>query len=148
MTLDEAIYSFFHQTEEMAQVRRLLSEILKQIEGTQDGTMVAFAIKEIDIVRIMLLYEYELLDTAHIIPEEYLSTYYARRIEIERMTAIQIQGHRRELTELQDHIRDENARKIIETAMEMLAKADNLLGLMIDRLKQHVINEKNEKIVH
>jgi hypothetical protein len=148
MTLAEATHRLFHQTEEMAEVRGRLSEILTQVEDTPDGTLVAFAIKEIDIVRIMLLYEYELLDTAHIILEEYLSAYYARRIEIERMTVLQIQGRKRELTELRGHIVHENGRKILETAAEILAKTDHLLGQVIDELEQHVINDKDGNIVH
>ncbi len=125
-----------------------MSEILKIVEGTEDGALVTFAAKEIDIVRITLLYEYELLDTGNIVLDAYASSYYARRVEILRMTVEQIRGHTRELGGIRQSTSHEQARQVMDEGMKNMKAAGQILDRVIDRFEQRILKESDKQTTH
>jgi len=106
------------------------------------------SIKEIDIIRITLLYEYELLDTSAVVQAEHLSLYYDRRLEILLMTKEQILGHYEELQGCSKHITYKEALQGIYRAAEVIDSASRLLDDITEMLDQHIMKQRSDKTMH
>jgi len=106
------------------------------------------SIKEIDIIRITLLYEYELLDTSAVVQTEHLSLYYDRRLEILLMTKEQILGHYEELQGCSKHITYKEALQGIYRAAEVIDSASRLLDDITEMLDQHIMKQRSDKTMH
>ena len=148
MALGELISSLYDLTEALMRVRQRLSEILGNAGGTTDEPLITFAVKEIDIVRISLLYEYELLDTGNVVLDAYVSSYYARRVEILRMTGEQVRGHKQELEQIRKTIFHDEARKLIAQGTEIVHTACELLDSVIENIEQRILRDRDSQTTH
>jgi hypothetical protein len=93
LKLDNIILQLFEQSEELFVIRNNLLKMVELSNEEADQYHVSLLIKEIDLIRLTLLHEYELLDMSRIVQEEYTHLYYARRIEILQLSTQQIGRH-------------------------------------------------------
>ena len=148
VSLEDTIQKLFYHAESLAGIRHTLAEILHGVRGDHDESVIILGIKEIDLVRTMLLYEYELLDTASIISDSYHLSYYARRLEILRMTVKQIQSHHNVFYEKTGQLDSKKAKEAVSRGADILLSSIKNLGKIIDSLEQSIIMEKKDRTTH
>jgi hypothetical protein len=145
---DDITSALFEKTEDLVEVRHRLSQALDSTEDPRDQCLIPMAIRQLDIVRITLLYEYELLDTSNIIQEEYLTSYFARRIEILQMTREQLLGHCRELQKMADHMGRTVGREQIERCLDIILSSQQCLDRIVKSLEQNIVLHRERHTTH
>ena len=148
MKLKKIISQLFELSEELVAIRNSLQEASRAATNHDELLNISLSIKEIDIIRITLLYEYELLDTSAVVQTEHLSLYYDRRLEILLMTKEQILGHYKELQGWTKHITYNEVLHEIYRAPEVIASALRLLDDIIEVLNQHIMKQRSDKTMH
>ena len=93
MELSSLIPQLFEQSEKLLAIRNNLRKMLEVAEGQNHQRCLSLVIKDIDLIRLTVLYEYELLDTSRIVQDEFIHLYYGRRLEILQLSREQIRGH-------------------------------------------------------
>ncbi|MBW2318741.1 MAG: hypothetical protein JRD47_02990 [Deltaproteobacteria bacterium] len=148
MKLKRVISQLFELSEELGAIRNSLQEASRVVTDHDELLNIYLSIKEIDIIRITLLYEYELLDTSAVVQTEHLSLYYDRRLEILLMTKEQILGHYEELQGCSKHITYKEALQGIYRAAEVIDSASRLLDDITEMLDQHIMKQRSDKTMH
>ena len=148
MKLKRVISQLFELSEELGAIRNSIQEASRVVTDHDELLNIYLSIKEIDIIRITLLYEYELLDTSAVVQTEHLSLYYDRRLEILLMTKEQILGHYEELHGCSKHITYKEALQGIYRAAEVIDSASRLLDDITEVLDQHIMKQRSDKTMH
>jgi len=148
LKLKRVISQLFELSEELGAIRNSLQEASRVVTDHDELLNIYLSIKEIDIIRITLLYEYELLDTSAVVQTEHLSLYYDRRLEILLMTKEQILGHYEELQGCSKHITYKEALQGIYRAAEVIDSASRLLDDITEMLDQHIMKQRSDKTMH
>ena len=148
MKLKRVISQLFELSEELGAIRNSLQEASRVVTDHDELLNIYLSIKEIDIIRITLLYEYELLDTSAVVQTEHLSLYYDRRLEILLMTKEQILGYYEELQGCSKHITYKEALQGIYRAAEVIDSASRLLDDITEMLDQHIMKQRSDKTMH
>ncbi|MBW2195515.1 MAG: hypothetical protein JRF28_10705 [Deltaproteobacteria bacterium] len=148
MKLKRVISQLFELSEELGAIRNSLQEASRVVTDHDELLNIYLSIKEIDIIRITLLYEYELLNTSAVVQTEHLSLYYDRRLEILLMTKEQILGHYEELQGCSKHITYKEALQGIYRAAEVIDSASRLLDDITEMLDQHIMKQRSDKTMH
>lgn len=136
-------HGFFDCSERLYAVR---CELLKGVDLNDDPDEqlhIFLPIKTVDVIRAMLLYEYELLDTSHVIYEELVPSYYARRVEILRMMKEQIGDHLKELDDLRSRISHRRVLDCIDQARSVIGSSSGLLNDTASFLEDVIISVRN-----
>jgi hypothetical protein len=148
MKLEEAVLRLFDYSEKLRSVRH---ELVSTVEGEISGSyrlQVSCAVKEIDIVRVTLLGEYELLDTVQIVRPEYRSAYFARRLEILRMTKAQLGIHLDEMIALGGSIQEAEIVHWIEVAGDLVRSSIEVVDTILDILGGEAIADRKGHTLH
>ena len=148
MKLKRVISQLFELSEELGAIRNSLQEASRVVTDHDELLNIYLSIKEIDIIRITLLYEYELLNTSAVVQTEHLPLYYDRRLEILLMTKEQILGHYEELQGCSKHITYKEALQGIYRAVEVIDSASRLLDDITEMLDQHIMKQRSDKTMH
>jgi len=148
LKLKRVISQLFELSEELGAIRNSLQEASRVVTDHDELLNIYLSIKEIDIIRITLLYEYELLNTSAVVQTEHLSLYYDRRLEILLMTKEQILGHYEELQGCSKHITYKEALQGIYRAAEVIDSASRLLDDITEMLDQHIMKQRSDKTMH
>jgi len=148
LKLKRVISQLFELSEELGAIRNSIQEASRVVTDHDELLNIYLSIKEIDIIRITLLYEYELLDTSAVVQAEHLSLYYDRRLEILLMTKEQILGHYEELQGCSKHITYKEALQGIYRAAEVIDSASRLLDDITEMLDQHIMKQRSDKTMH
>ena len=117
-------------------------------EGQNDQHRLSLVMKDIDLIRLTVLYEYELLDTSRIVQDEFIHLYYARRLEILRLSREQIRGHYNGLEGLCGGITHEQELREIDNAKEIVQSSLRLFDEIIRALEQDVVIEAEQQTRH
>ena len=148
MALTSLISEVFEQSEALLTVRNNLQALIKRATDQNDRFGLSLVIKEIDLIRLTLLYEYELLDTSHIVQEEFINLYYARRLEILKLSREQIRGHYDGLAGLCVGMRHEDALSQIALAREVVQVSLRLMDEIVRTLEQDIVIEGKQQTRH
>ncbi len=148
LRLKRVISQLFELSEELSVIRNSLQEASRVATDHDELLNIFLSIKEIDIIRITLLYEYELLDTSAIVQTEHLSLYYDRRLAILLMTKEQILGHYEELQGCVKHIMYKEVLQGIDRAAEVIDSALRLFDDIIEVLDQRVMEQRSDETMH
>ncbi len=148
MKLKRVISQLFELSEELGAIRNSIQEASRVVTDHDELLNIYLSTKEIDIIRITLLYEYELLDTSAVVQAEHLSLYYDRRLEILLMTKEQILGHYKELQGCSKHITYKEALQGIYRAAEVIDSALRLLDDITEVLDRHIMKQRSDKTMH
>lgn len=147
MKLEQAVADLFEHSEALRVVRDRLASTMKGVD-VLDRFQIACVVKEIDIVRVMLLGEYELLDTARIVDPEHLPAYHARRLEILEMTAAQLQIHSNEIASLSTELEEARVVHWKTTAVDLITSARTVIDRIITLLGREAMSERSDHTVH
>lgn len=142
------ISRLFDYCEQLYTVRADLTKAHDGVGDYLEQQHIGLSIKTVDLIRAMLLYEYELLDTSYVIQDEFLSSYYARRVEILVMTEEQIQGRSEELTALRHRISCPAALDCLDRATVLAALSVELLGDVVGLLQDHIMTRGQRETRH
>ena len=148
LELTKLISQLFERSEALLATRNNLQAVIELCNDQNDQYRLSLVIKEIDLIRLTVLYEYELLDTSHIVKEEYINLYYARRLEILQLSREQVRGHYDGLEGLCGGIRHEQGLNEIDHAKEIIQASLGLIGDIIRTLEQDVVIEAKEQTRH
>ncbi len=148
LELTNLISQLFEHSEELLATRNNLQAMIELCNDQNDQYRLSLVIKEIDLIRLTVLYEYELLDTSHIVQEEFINLYYARRLEILQLSRGQIRGHYDGLERLCGAIRYEQGLNEINHAKEIIQASLRLIDNIISTLEQDILTEAKEQTRH
>lgn len=148
MIFEESILKLFDNAERLRVLRSDLLTIADSIGGHSERLRLLLIIKTIDLLRIMLLYEYELLDTSPIIQNDCVSSYYARRIEILGMAREQIIGHLNELEDLRRQISSPQASDRIEQAGGIIRSSLQVVNDTVAFLENEIVAAGIDRTKH
>jgi hypothetical protein len=148
MVFEEWISQLFDNSERLHAVRSDLLKIADSISGHSEKLRIILSIKAIDLMRIMLLYEYELLDTSHVIQDDYVSSYYARRIEILVMAKEQISGQLKELEDLRRQIYHTRASDCIDQAGGIIGSSLRVVNDTVTFLENEIVAAGTDRTKH
>jgi hypothetical protein len=148
LELSSLISQLFEQSEKLLAIRNNLRKMIEVAEGQKDQHRLSLAIKDIDLIRLTLLYEYELLDTSRIVQDEFIPLYYARRLEILRLAREQIRGHYDGLEGLCGGITHKQELREIDKAMEIVQSSLRLFDDIIGTLEQDIVIEGEQQTRH
>ena len=147
MELANLISQLFEQSEKLLATRNNLQKMIELNDQT-DQYRLSLVIKEIDLIRLTVLYEYELLDTSRIVHEEFMNLYYARRLEILYLSREQICGHYDGLEGLCGGIRHEQGLNEVDKAKEIIQASLRLINDIIRTLEKDIVIEAKEQTRH
>ena len=139
VTFEARISLLFDNAERLYPIRSDLVKIADAVHGRSEQLAIILSVKVVDLMRITLLYEYELLDTSHVIRDDYVSSYYARRIDILVMTKEQILGHLKELQDLQRQISLASASDCIDQACEIIESSLHVVNETVAFLEKDIV---------
>ena len=148
MELSSLISQLFEQSEKLLAIRNKLRKMVEVREGQNDQHRLSLVIKDIDLIRLTLLYEYELLDTSRIVQDEFIHLYYARRLEILRLAREQIRGHYDGLEGLCGGMMHKQELREINHAMEIVQSSLRLFDDIIRTLEQEIVIEGEQQTRH
>lgn len=147
MKLEEAVVRLFESAEDLRSTRDDLIQVGKEMNEPERLHVLA-AVKEIDIVRVTLLGQHELLDTSNIIRPQYLFDYYARRLEILEPTRDQLLLHVREIVAIGRNAQDPQAVRKMEQARVQVDSSIEIIDAIIGILKDRSLAEGKDRILH
>lgn len=148
LELSSLISQLFEQSEKLLAIRNNLRKMVEVAEGQNDQHRLSLVIKEIDLIRLTLLYEYELLDTSRIVQDEFIHLYYGRRLEILRLAREQIHGHYDGLEGLCSGIMHKQALREINHAKEIVQSSLRLFDDIVRTLEQEIVIEAEQQTRH
>jgi hypothetical protein len=148
VVFEKCVLKLFDHSEELRVLRSDLLKTLDSIREKSERLQIVLFIKIVDLMRIMFLHEYELLDTSHIIQKDYMSSYYARRMEILIMTKAQISGHLKELEDLRDQISYPQALDCIDRAGGILSSSLQIVQDTIEVLENRIVASGMKRTKH
>ena len=148
MELSSLISQLFEQSEKLLAIRNKLRKMVEVREGQNDQHRLSLVIKEIDLIRLTLLYEYELLDTSRIVQDEFIHLYYARRLEILRLAREQIRGHYDGLEGLCGGMMHKQELREINHAKEIVQSSLRLFDDIVRTLEQEIVIEAEQQTRH
>jgi hypothetical protein len=148
LELTRLISQLFERSEALLATRNNLQAVIELCNDQTDQYRLSLVIKEIDLIRLTVLYEYELLETSHIVQEEFINLYYARRLEILQLSREQVRGHYDGLEGLCGGIRDEQGLNEIDHAKEIIQASLGLIDDIIRTLEQGIVIEAKEQTRH
>ena len=148
MELSSLIPQLFEQSEKLLAIRNNLRKMLEVAEGQNHQRCLSLVIKDIDLIRLTVLYEYELLDTSRIVQDEFIHLYYGRRLEILQLSREQIRGHYDGLEGLHGGVTHEQELREINHAKEIVQSSLRLFDDIIQTLEQHIVREAEQQTRH
>jgi len=148
LELSSLISQLFEQSEKLLAIRNNLRKMVEVPEGQNDQHRLSLVIKDIDSIRLTVLYEYELLDTSRIVQDEFIHLYYGRRLEILRLSREQIRGHYDGLEGLCGGITDKQDLREIDNAKEIVQSSLQLFDDIIRTLEQDILIEADQQTKH
>ncbi len=148
MELSSLIPQLFEQSEKLLAIRNNLRKMVEVGEGQNHRHRLSLVIKDIDLIRLTVLYEYELLDTSRIVQDEFIHLYYGRRLEILRLSREQMRGHYDGLEGLYGGIRDKQELREINHAKEIVQSSLRLFDDIIRTLEQGIVIEAEQHTRH
>ena len=148
MELSSLISQLFEQSEKLLAIRNNLRKMVEVPEGQNDQHRLSLIIKDIDSIRLTVLYEYELLDTSRIVQDEFIHLYYGRRLETLRLSREQIRGHYDGLEGLCGSITDKQDLREIDNAKEIVQSLLRLFDDIIRTLEEDILIEADQQTRH
>ena len=148
LELSSLISQLFEESEKLLAIRNNLRKMVEVPEGQNDQHRLSLVIKDIDSIRLTVLYEYELLDTSRIVQDEFIHLYYGRRLEILRLSREQIRGHYDGLEGLCGGITDKQDLREIDNAKEIVQSSLQLFDDIIRTLEQDILIEAERQTRH
>jgi hypothetical protein len=148
LELSSLIPQLFEQSEKLLAIRNNLRKMVEVPEGQNDQHPLSLVIKDIDLIRLTVLYEYELLDTSRIVQDEFIHLYYGRRLEILQLSREQIRGHYDGLEGLHGGVTHEQELREINHAKEIVQSSLRLFDDIIQTLEQHIVREAEQQTRH
>jgi hypothetical protein len=148
LELSSLTSQLFEQSEKLLVIRNNLRKMVEVPEGQNDQHRLSLVMKDIDLIRLTVLYEYELLDTSRIVQDEFIHLYYARRLEILRLSREQIRGHYNGLEGLCGGITHEQELREIDNAKEIVQSSLRLFDEIIRALEQDIVIEAEQQTRH
>lgn len=148
MELTSSISELFEQSEKLLATRNNLQKMVELSNVQNDQYRLSLVIKEIDLIRLTVLYEYELLDTSRVVQEEFINLYYARRLEILHLSREQIRGHYDGLEGLCGGIRHKQGLNEVDNAKEIVQASLRLIDHIIRTIEQDIVIEAKEQTRH
>ncbi len=148
LELNSLISQLFEQSEELLLIRNNLRKTIELPDDQNDQYRLSLFIKEIDLIRVTVLYEYELLDTSRIVRDEFIHLYYARRPKILRLSRDQIRGHYDRLKGLCGCITYKQGLHEIDNAKKIVHSSLHLFDDIIRTLEQDIVIEAHDKTRH
>jgi hypothetical protein len=148
LELSSLISQLFEQSEKLLVIRNNLRKMLEIPEGQDNRHRLSLVIKDIDLIRLTVLYEYELLDTSRIVQDEFIHLYYARRLEIFRLSREQMRGYYNGLEGLCGSITHKQELREIDNAKEIVQSSLRLFDEIIRTLEQDIVIEAEQQTRH
>ena len=148
MELSSLMSQLFEQSEKLLVVRNNLREIIEVPEGPEDEYRLSLVIKDIDLIRLIVLYEYELLDTSHIVQDEFIDLYCDRRLEILCLSREQIRGHYNGMEGLCGGITHKQGLREIDRAKKIVRSSLQLFDDLIRTLERDIVVEGRGQTRH
>jgi hypothetical protein len=148
MKLEEAVSRLFECSEDLRSVRHELVSTVERETSGPSRLQVSCAVKEIDIVRVTLLGEYELLDTAQIVRPEYRPAYFARRLEILQMTKAQLGIHLDELMAIGSNVQEAGIIHWLEGAGSLVRSSIEVIDTIMDILRDEATTDRKGETLH
>ena len=148
MELTSLISQLFERSEELLATRNNLQAMIELSNDQNDQYRLSLVIKEIDLIRLTVLHEYELLDTSRIVQDEFIHLYYARRLEILQLSRDQIRGHYDGLEGLCGRITHKQGLHEIDNAKEIIQSSLQLFDDIIRILEQDIVIEAENQTRH
>ncbi len=105
-------------------------------------------VKDIDLVRLIMLHEYELLDTSHVVRPDYMILYYARRLEILQLSRHQLSLSCEVMKDIRGYVKHKEALSEIDNAKKIVQASLRLLGRVIGILEQDIVVEAEDQMKH
>ncbi|MDY6839353.1 MAG: hypothetical protein SWH78_15415 [Thermodesulfobacteriota bacterium] len=148
MAWTSLISQLFEASEGLLATRDNLQALVARTTDQDDRLRLSLVMREIDVIRLTLLYEYELLDTSHIVQEAFIHLYYARRLEILQLSREQIRGHCDGLDGRVSGMKDEEALREITHAREIVQASLRCMDDIIRALGQDIVVEGKQQTRH
>jgi hypothetical protein len=148
LELTSLISQLFEQSEKLLAIRNNLWKMVEVPERQNHRHCLALVVKDIDLIRLTLLYEYELLDTSRIVQDEFIHLYYGRRLEILLLSREQIRRHYDGLEGLCGGITHKQELREIDKAMEIVQSSLRLFDDIIRTLEQDIVIEAGQHTRH
>ena len=148
MKFEETILRLFDISEDLHSMRDELIRITEKLVDGPEFLRLVCAVKEIDIVAVTLLGQYELLDTTPIVQSQHLSDYYARRLEILEMTRPRLESHVDELVAIGDRIDIAQAAAWIGRATQQVRSSIQVIDSIMETLRGWTMAAAKDQTVH
>ena len=148
MKFEEAVVKLFEFSEDLRSMRDELVSVADTMANGVERIHIICAIKEIDIIRVMLLGQYELLDTSRIVQVEYLAAYYERRLEILEMTRSQLAVHADEMVAIGGVIESGRAVEWIERASRQVRSSIQIVDAIVGLLESRAMAAAKDQTLH
>jgi hypothetical protein len=148
MRFEEMVLNLFDVSEDLRSMRDELIRITEDLPDGPEFLRLVCAIKEIDIVVVTLLAQYELLDTIAIVQSQLLSDYYARRLEILEMTRPRLESHVDELVAIGDRIEIGQGAAWIDRATQRVRSAIAVIDTIMENLRSRTMAAAKDQTLH
>lgn len=148
MKFEEMVLNLFDVSEDLRSMRDELIRITEELPDGPEFLRLVCAVKEIDIVVVTLLAQYELLDTIAIVQSQLLSDYYARRLEILEMTRPRLESHVVELVAIGDRIEIGQGAAWIDRAIQRVRSAIAVIDTIMENLRSRTMAAAKDQTLH
>ncbi len=148
MKLNTVISKLFERSEELFTSRNKLVRIIEAAGLEEEQYNLSLLVKDLDLVRLIILHEYELLDTSSVVREDYVSVYYARRLEILQLSRQQLSRHYEVVKGICGHVNHKEALCEIQEAGKIIQASLRLFDRVIVLLEEDMIVEAKDLIKH